>query len=158
EGCLVHRTEDDHRIALRVDHGIFLQTLPTWRGKKIDYLTFRRVKEDILLWEPATGLLHVRASLDADRNSYLLLFARHLLGNEELVALAGRKPLFTLAPLTYGKFEFGGDGERVAQVTLRSITMRLHGQTGSVMTLSGDDLQQTFARDLDSISLQSGDL
>jgi len=148
-------SENAGGAVLRIDHGLHMQTLRFWDDGRPRYQSLRPAKDDVVFYERTAGLLHVRASLDADRDEYLRLFARDIAGDEELAKVASSQPLYTLMPLALGRFSFAGDSDQVTSVDLRHLRLTLDLNPPTVISVTSRDALASLAS-LRPLSLSSG--
>ena len=152
EQCIVRDFEDTGETVILIQHGIHVRTIPFWKDNKINMVSLRPAQEDVIVYEPDTSLVRIRAALSKDRRQYLRLFAGCIAGNE---ALADAAEIFTLAPLQAGTFNFGGDGPIVG-IELRKVRMKLHGATKVVAEFTSPDVLNSFRYDLPGLGMASG--
>jgi len=155
--CNVRHFEDAGDTVILVSHGSYIRTIAYWEGDRIALNSFRPASEDILIYDPEDALLSVKASLDKDRRQYLRAFAKCIVRDETLFEEAMNTHAFSLAPLQRGKFDFGGDGP-ITRIDLLKVRLKLHGPGDPVVEVKSNDVLQTFARDLNGLSLASGEL
>ena len=155
--CSVRRFDDAGDTVILVSHGSYIRTIAYWEGDRIALNSFRPASEDILAYSPETSLLSIKASLEKDRQQYLRAFAKCIARDESLFEEAMNKGAFSLAPLQHGKFDFGGDGP-ITRIELLKVRLKLFGSGDPVIEVKSSDVLQTFSRDLNGLSLASGEL
>ena len=152
EECIVRVFEDDGETVILISHGAHMKAIPFWKDHEISITSLRPALEDVIVYEPDTSLVRIRAALSKDRRQYLRLFASCIAGNE---ALADAAEMFTLAPLQAGTFNFGGEGPIVG-IELRKVRMKLHGATKVVAEFTSPDVLNSFHYDLPGLGIASG--
>jgi hypothetical protein len=155
--CRVSHFEDAGDTVILVSHGSYIRTIAYWEGDRIALNSFRPASEDILVYEPQTSLLSIKARLEKDRQHYLRAFATCMAGDEGLVEDATRRQIFSLRPLQDGTFNFKGDGP-ITRIELLKVRLKLHGSGDPIIEVKSGDVLQTFSRDLSGLSLASGEL
>jgi hypothetical protein len=153
EQCIVRESQDDGETVILIRHGTYFRTIPFWKDDEVSMASFRPALEDVIVYEPDTSLVRIRASLPKDRRQYLSLFAACIAGNEALADTDAE--VFTLAPLQRRTFNFGGEGPIVA-VELRKVRMKLHGATKVVAEFTSPDVLNSFRYDLPGLEIDSG--
>jgi hypothetical protein len=155
EQCLVHIYEDNGELVILVQHGTYVRTMSFWKGKELSVASFRPALEDVLVYEPDTSLLRIKASAPKDREEYLRLFASRIAGDDTLSDSAQMGEVFTLGPLQDRSFDFAGDGPIVG-VELRSVRMRLYGVTNVTADFRSPNVLDSLRYDLQGLDLSSG--
>lgn len=155
--CNVRRFEDARDTVILVSHGSYIRTIAYWESDRIALNSFRPASEDILVYNPETSLLSIKASLEKDRQQYLHAFAKCIARDESLLKDAMREQVFSLIPLQNGTFDFGGDPP-ITRIELLKVRLKLYSPGDPVIDVKSRDVLQTFARDLDGLSLKSGEL
>lgn len=155
EQCVVSCFEDRGETVILVRHGSYIRTVPIWKGDDVSMNSFRPALEDVLVYEPDTSLLRIKATLAKDRQEYLRLFAACIAGDEKLAEAAAQGEVFTLAPLQEGTFAFGGDGS-ITRIELVKVRMKLYGVTNPELELRAPDVRDAFEYDLGGLTLNSG--
>ncbi len=155
--CNVRPFEDAGDTVILVSHGSYIRTIAYWEGDKIALNSFRPASEDILVYDPETSLLSIKASLDKDRQQYLRAFAKCMAHDESLLEEAMREHVFSLIPLQDGTFDFGGDG-CISRIDLLKVRLKLHGPGDPVIEVKSGDVLQTFTQHFQGLSLASGEL
>jgi len=135
----------------------YIRTIAYWEGDRIALNSFRPASEDILAYSPETSLLSIKASLEKDRQQYLRAFVKCIARDESLVEEAMRDHVFSLIPLQDGTFDFGGDGS-ISRIELLKVRLKLYGPGDPVIEVKSADVLQTFAHNLEGLSLASGEL
>jgi hypothetical protein len=153
EQCIVRVFEDDGETAILISHGAHMKAIPFWKDDEISWTSLRPALEDVIVYEPDTSLVRIRAGLPNDRREYLRLFAACIAGNEALAD--NDAEIFTLAPLQKGTFNFGGEGPIVG-IELRKVKMKLHGATKLVAEFTSPDVLASFRYDLPGLDIDSG--
>jgi len=153
--CIVRHFEDQGETVILVRHGSYIRNTPIWEGDQIAVNSFRPALEDILVYDPVTSHLHIKATLAKDRLEYLRLFASCVGENEELAQQAIDDEIFTLVPLQDGTFNFAGGGS-VARIELVKVRMKLYGVSDPVIELKAKNVREAFKHDLGSLTLNSG--
>lgn len=155
--CNVRCFEDAEDTVILVSHGSYIRTIAYWEGDRIALNSFRPASEDILIYDSEDALLSIKASLDKDRHQYLRAFAKCIAHDESLVEETVRERMFSLMPLQVGTFDFGGDGS-ISRIELLKVRLKFHGPGDPVIEVKSNDILQTFSRDLEGLSLASGEL
>ena len=157
EQCIVRQFEDCGEIVILIQHGTYMKAQPFWKDGEVSIVSLRPALEDVLVYEPDTSFLRIRALLPKDRDQYLSLFASSIAGDPSLCDPAVTGQVFTLAPVQDGSFDYGG-AEYITGVELRRVKMRLYGSTKLVADLRSPDLLRSFRDDLPGLNVRSGDL
>lgn len=152
EQCIVREFEDAGETVILIQHGTYVRTIPFWKEDEVGLTSYRPALEDVIVYEPDTSLVRIRAGLPKDRREYLRLFALFIAGDE---ALADAPEIFTLAPVQDGKFNFGGEGPIVG-IELRKVKMQLRGATKLVAEFTSPDILNSFRYDLPGLGIASG--
>ena len=150
--CIVREFQDADETVILIQHGTYVRTIPFWKDDEVSRASLRPALEDVIVYEPDTSLVRIRAGLPKDRREYLRVFAAYIAGDE---ALADAAETFTLAPLQNGKFNFGGEGPIVG-IELRKVRMQLHGATTLVAEFTSPDILDSFRYDLPGLGIASG--
>lgn len=127
ECIITHYDEEDSTVVL-IQHGSYVRTVAYWKEEKVEIISFRPANEDILLYDKGTEVLSIKASLQKDREQYITLFARHMMGDETLAKSEGRDTIYTLKPIQDGSFNWDGD-EVIKRILLTEIRLKLPGAT-----------------------------
>ena len=157
EHCDVQFFDDAGETLVRVQRGTYVHTRHYWDGPQISTHSYRPAVEDVLVFEPQRKLLRIKAGHDKDREQYLRLFCRHIVGNEALADGALKTETFSLAPIQQGRFDYGGDGP-IARVELRRAKMRLSGVANTVVDIRAEDVREALQYDIPGLSLDAGRL
>lgn len=155
EQCLVKSFEDTGQSVVLIQHGTYVQTVAFWDRDQVKLTSFRPALEDVLLYEPDTQTLRIKAGLAKDRDEYVRLFAVCMGGNERLAEAALRGEVFSLSPIEQGEFDFNGDGP-ITKVELRRVRMTVYGVTNLIADFRSPDILQSFGRDLPGFGISSG--
>jgi hypothetical protein len=134
-----------------------MRTVTNWQGDDVTLTTFRPASEDVLLYDPSTSQLTIKAGLPKDREHYLRVFARCIAGDETLADQALERQVFSLAPLEEERFDFKGDGI-ITEIELTKVRIKLHGAEDAEIEIKSSDVLGTIARQLEGFSLASGKL
>jgi hypothetical protein len=153
EQCIVREFQDAGETVILIRHGTHVKTIPFWKDDEISMASLRPALEDVIVYEPGTSLVRIRAGLPKDRREYLRLFAACIAGNEALADADAE--IFTLAPLQKGTFNFGGEG-LIVGIELRRVKMKLHGATKLVVEFTSPDVLASFRYDLPGLRIDSG--
>jgi hypothetical protein len=152
EQCIVREFQDAGETVILIQHGTYVRTIPFWKDDEVSMASLRPALEDVIVYEPDTSLVRIRAGLPKDRRQYLRLFAACIAGDE---ALADAAETFTLTPLQKGTFDFGGKGPIVG-IELRKVRTQLHGATKLVAEFTSPDILNSFRYDLPGLGIASG--
>jgi hypothetical protein len=155
--CKVRHYKDGDEIVILISRGSYMRTVTNWQGDEVTLTTFRPASEDVLLYAPITSQLTIKAGLSKDRQQYLRVFARCIAGDETLADQALERQVFSLAPLEEERFDFSGDGI-ITEIELTKVRMKLHGAEDAEIEIKSSDVLGTIARQLEGISLASGEL
>ncbi len=155
--CEVRHFEDGDETIILVSRGSYMRTVASWEGDRITFKTFRPAAEDVLVYNRESSLLSVKAGLAKDREKYLQAFGTHLAGDDRVAESAAQDQIFNLAPIQDGRFDFVGEAP-ITAIQLLKVRLRLHGVGHPVLEVKSDDLMWTFGRELEGVSLESGDL
>ena len=153
--CRLQPFNDDGDLVLLVQRGTYVQTVSFWEGDELRIQSFRPAVEDVIVFEPETALLRVKAAYPAEREKYLRLFAAHFAGDPSLADDAIATELFSLAPIQDGTFNYRGAGSIVG-IELVKARLKLFGAAATVIEVKSADVLDSFRRDLGGLSLQSG--
>jgi hypothetical protein len=157
EECFLSCYEEHGEVAFLIQRGSYFQTRPIWQDQKIAVSRERPSIEDVLTFEVHSGELRVKTGQTKDREQYVRLFARDILGDENLAERALHSELFTLGPLRDGKFNYRGKGP-IKRVDLVAVRLRLYGAHNTIVTLRSADIPAALKYDVKGLSLASGTL
>ena len=149
--------EQDGLTVILVTHGSYVRTVAEWEGEKVTIRSFRPATEDILLYNPASGILQMKATLEKDRKEYLKAFAGEFLEDTASAEKAAAQPAYTLEPFRTGRFSFAGNAE-ITDVVLLEANLQLAGETEPKLHLKSKDLRRTLDAELKDLSLSMGEL
>jgi len=155
--CQVHSFQDDGETIIRVSRGSYLRTVACWEGEDMTFKTYRPASEDLLVHNPATSTLSIKASIEKEREEYLRLFAVHIAEDASIADTAKRERVFSLSPVQKGTFDYGGHGA-VSRVDLTKIRLKLRGPTNPIVDIGADDVRQALDDGAWGLSLRSGEL
>lgn len=155
--CKVQCFEDEGEVVILVSRGKYMRTVAQWAGDEISFYTFRPASEDVLVYERRSGELAIKASLPKERTRYLHAFAKWICRDESLAETAVNARLFSLLPLQYGTFDYGGDGI-ITGVDLAKVRLILPNARGTEVTIKSPDVKADMADPSIGLSLGSGDL
>jgi hypothetical protein len=155
--CIVNSYEDQGETVILVRHGSYIRAVPFWEGNAISVNSYRPAIEDVLVHDPTKSQLFIKATLAKDRETYLRLFAFHIIGDASVADQAIKAEMFTLTPLQEGKFNFAGGGP-ITKIELVKVRMKLYGVSNPIIELRADDVPAAFQNDLGSLTLNSGTL
>lgn len=155
--CVVTHFPDTAEHTLLIQRGQFLRTLPLWEGPELSMRTFRPALEDVITYEPATGVLRVKASQKNEREAYVRFFAGIIAGDLGLADGALASSTCTLVPFQdASSFDYGGAGW-IARIALVSAVFSVDGSAGRV-SIDHDDVVSYLARAHTGFSLAAGNL
>jgi hypothetical protein len=155
EQCMVKCFEDTGQTVVLVQHGTYVQTVSFWDRDEVRLTSFRPALEDVLLYDPETQVLRIKAGLAKDRDEYVRLFALCIGGDERLADEALSGEVFSLSPVEQDEFDFSGDGP-ITKVELRRVTMTVYGATNLIADFRSPDILKSFGRDLPGFGISSG--
>ncbi len=155
EQCHVKRFDDGGEIVILIQHGTYVQTVSFWDGDEVKMTSFRPALEDVLVYEPDTEVLRIKAGSTGDREEYLRLFAVCIGGDESLADKAVQGEIFSLTPVEDGSFDFTGEGP-IRKVELRRVKMIVFGPTDLIADFRSPDILRSFENDLPGFGLSSG--
>jgi len=155
--CIItHHDEKDSTVIL-IKHGSYVRTIAYWNDNEINMTSFRPANEDVLLYEKTAGVLRIKASLPKDREKYIELFSKCIMGDASLAKTEDRDTVYTLRPLQDGSFNWNGN-EDIQNIVLTEIKLRLPGGTEPVVKISSGDVKKSLKESLRSIKLNAGEL
>jgi hypothetical protein len=156
EQCEVSPFEEHGERVILVRHGGHVKTVSQWEGAE-DWSTrsYRPVMEDVLIYEPDTRLLRVKAASQRDREVYVRNWCRWIAGDGSLADAALETEIFSLAPFQSGDFNYGGSGP-ILDVQLRRVTMKLLTGVNAVLTLKADDVRHAFETGPEGLDFSAG--
>ena len=155
EQCLVRHFVDSDVAVILVERGYYVQTQPFWTGRTTIAVDPRRPAiEDVLSFDPTTSELRVRSSLERDRETYLRLFALHVVGNGRLADESLRRQVFTLEPFQNQTFNYGGHGP-IRGIVFVGARVRIYGASNLIAWFTADDIRSAFKYDLGGLSIDS---
>jgi len=70
--CKVHCFQEEETTILNIQRGSYLRTVARWKGDRIEIETFRPATEDLLVYSPDNSALTIKASLNKEREFYLI--------------------------------------------------------------------------------------
>ncbi len=103
--------EDDGETLILIRHGTYVKAQPLWGDEGLSFIAIRPALEDVIVYEPDTGLVRIRTTLQKDRDEYLRLFALHFVGDEEVAKEAAEREVYSLTSLQNGDFSLKGEGD-----------------------------------------------
>jgi len=154
--CFVKNFKDARDTVILISRGSYVRTVACWREEEIGFTSYRPASEDVLVYNRKTGILTMKASLEKDRTRYLDAFSTHLAGDSKIAERAGKRKLYSLAPIQDGSFEFAGDGE-VTGVDLVKVRLRLDGIEQPEIQIKSDDVRRSVDAYL-KVPLRAGTL
>ena len=154
--CLVSHFPDSAEHTLLIQRGQTLKTMPLWEGPDVSMRTVRPALEDVVTYEPLTGVLRVKASQKTEREAYVRYFAGIVAGDLGLADGALASSTCSLVPFQTGDFHYGGDGT-ITRVGMTSATFSVDGSAGRV-SIDHDDVVGYLDRARTGFSLASGNL
>jgi len=155
--CNVSHFADGDETVILISRGSYIRTVAYWQGDRITFTSFRPASEDVVVYDPKGSQLTIKAGLAKDREQYLRTFATCIASDPSLADDATRKQVFSLTPLQNGTFDFDGDPP-ITRIELLKVRLKLYSPGDPVIDVKSRDVLQTFARDLDGLSLKSGEL
>lgn len=157
DNVIVQRFEDGGEVILLVQRGSLIQTRPFWEEANgtIGISRIRPAIEDVIIFDPESSELRIKAAYPKDRANYLDLFCCHMAGDPELAERARSAQMFTLEPVRQGRFSYKGKGS-VKLVELVGVRLQIGGASKLMVNLHADDMLKAFQHDLQNLSLQSG--
>lgn len=155
--CIVTHYDEKDSTVILVKHGSYVKTVAYWRENEIDVTSFRPASEDVLLYEKTPGLLRIKASLPKDREQYIALFSKCIMGDASLAESEDRDTVYTLRPLQDGAFNWNGN-EQIQNILLTEIKLRLPGGTEPVIHISSGDVRKSLSESLRGVKLDAGEL
>lgn len=155
--CHVRVNRDESAVLVLVSRGTHMRTVMRWKGADVTFETFRPVIEDVMIYEPDTSRLSVRAGFNRDRDLYVRSIARILAGNQDLADAALTERIFDLTPIATGAFNYKGDGA-VRRVVLKEAEISISVLGKTALVIKSDDVMRTLRDDLPEISLTRGEL
>lgn len=158
DNMILKSFEDSGEVILLIQRGALIETRPYWEGvADIAVSSMRPAIEDVLIFDPESSELRIKAGLVTDRAKYLDAFCRHMAGDEDLAERARAEQTFSLEPVRSGRFNYRGRGA-VRLVELVGVKIQLRGASKAILNIRADDVLRTFKYDLKSLSLDSGHL
>lgn len=154
--CLVSHFPDSAEHTLLIQRGQSLKTMPLWEGTDLSMRTFRPALEDVVTYEPLTGVLRVKASQKTEREAYVRYFAGIVAGDLGLADAALASSTCNLRPFQTGDFHYGGAG-CITRVAMVSAIFSVDGAAGRV-SIEHDDVVSYLARAHTGFDLSSGNL
>lgn len=154
--CHVQYFEDHGQHIFLISRGSYLRTVAHWQGDQVAFTSFRPASEDVLMFDPSDCELTIKASLSKDRQHYLEAFSAIIAKNGNLADEAISTPLFSLAPLQNGSFNFIGNDE-ITAVTLVRIRMKLNRKHTPTFELRSDDIIDTLRSEF-NLGINDGEI
>ena len=140
--CRLRTFNDGGDLVLLVQRGAYVQTVSFWEGDELRTQRFRPAVEDVIVFEPDTALLRVKATYPAEREQYLRLFAAHCAGDPRLADAAIATELYSLAPIQDGTFDYRGTGPIVG-IELVKVRLKLFGAAATVIEVFGIEVNHS---------------
>ena len=155
EHCRVAIFEEEGEQVLLIRHGAHVRTITYWEADQVSTHSLRPAVEDVLVYEPDTQLLRVKAGLPKDREAYVRLWCRWIARDEGLTEAALETEVYSLVSLQEGRFQFAGDGP-VLNVQLRRVTMKLATEPHAVLQIAADDVNEVLRYGPEGLDLGTG--
>lgn len=154
--CGVTVFEDKGQVILYIQRGWYMRTITLWQGEETAILTYRPALEDVIVFEPDSGDLLVKAAQDKERDDYVRAFAFSFAGDPALGEQALKTRTFSLDPIRLETFDYSGN-DRIARVGLVGVSIRLPAPKGAVVSVRGANVLDVLSK-VEGLSLQSGEL
>jgi hypothetical protein len=155
--CRVEAYEDDGELIIAVQRGHYVRTISLFAddSDKVSYRNFRPVVDDVMVYDPRSSILRIKATTKSEREAYLWNLSHHLAGRDELFNIALRERIYTLGPIQDETFDFHGDAE-IVEVRLTRAKIQLGPR--AYADIHSADVRATLAYGAPGINLQSGPL
>lgn len=156
--CNMRYYEEDGVHLMLIARGKYMQTQQVFADGNVRTDFYRPASEDVLVYDPQTGVLSMRVSTKKSDESkmYAEAFGTNVLGlTTSELALSSN--IVTLVPIKNGRFKYGGN-ESIASVKLTEVQVRVQGVTDVRMRIASADVVRTLKTDLTTIKLENCEL
>jgi hypothetical protein len=152
-----HYPEDDGAQLLLVARGDHIQALSVWEGGNQRTTFPRPVREDLLRYDPASGVLSIKAygRSTAEVEHYVQAWTTEVLGKNQAELFT--QTVVSLDPIKDGRFNYEGN-ELIEWIRLVDLRLTLFGSKPMTVRISSEDVIQSLNVDLRSIRLSRANL
>lgn len=134
-------SEEGHIVFVK--RGYYVRTASHWNSEAVDILSYRPALEDVLIFDPFSRQLTVKAPQIREREDYVRLFAAHFAGDMTLGEQALNTRTFDLTPIQNGTFNYNGDG-RIVRVALVGIRLKLPFKSRGSLKIESDNVFESL--------------
>ncbi|MPZ47895.1 MAG: hypothetical protein GEU75_01015 [Dehalococcoidia bacterium] len=152
-----HYQEDDGAHLLLVARGDHIQALSVWEGGN-ERTTFPRpLREDLLRYDPANGVLSIKAygRSTAEVKHYVQAWTTEVLGKNQAELFT--QTVVSLDPIKAGRFNYDGN-ELIEWIRLVDLRLTLYASKPITVRISSEDVVNSLSVDLRSIRLSGATL
>ncbi|MFQ6029243.1 MAG: hypothetical protein ACE5Q6_17335 [Dehalococcoidia bacterium] len=155
--CHVHCYQEEEQTTVYVQRGNRMRTVAHWKNEGLEMMAFRPAAEDLLVYDPQQSALSIKTAQRKNRDFYLGLFAHHLAGDGGLARTAVDTPMFTLAPIQEGSFDYTGNGA-ITGIALTWVKLQFDDPECSVFDIKSQNVLETMRKRFPGVSLRQGNL
>jgi hypothetical protein len=155
--CKIRHYDDDGSHLLLLARGDYIQAMSVWEGGDLRTTFPRPVREDLLRFDPRTGILSIKAygRSSAEVDQYVRSWATEVLRKKQGELFT--QTMVSLEPIRLGRFNYDGD-EQIESIRLVEVRMVLYGHKPVTLRVSSEDVVQSLSTDLRSIRLSEASL